>query len=113
MTHAITGPIASRRSDLHGAETQTLNATYATVKATAITKRTVGRPPPDGRGRRVSPPSRTCSGAIPCAIAEESQQPGPDTSAHDLEGGCRPNVTHSERLVRPQRDHCEPVSPSA
>ena len=30
MTHAITGPIASRSSDLHGVETQTLNATFAT-----------------------------------------------------------------------------------
>ena len=115
MTHAMTGPIASRRSDLHGAETQTLNATLTTVKATAITKRTVGRPPPNGRARRVSAPSRTCSAAIPCAITEESQATLPGhRRARPEEGGCCPE-RHLQRaaVARTPAHDCERVSQSA
>jgi hypothetical protein len=64
MTHAMTGPIASRSSDLHGAETQTLNATYAAGKATAIKNRTAGRPPT----RRPRP---SCQTAEPHALGRD------------------------------------------
>ena len=57
ITHAMTGPIASSRSERQGAENQTPNPTYAAVRQSAIANRTVGRPPTPGRRRRVKLPS--------------------------------------------------------
>ena len=57
ITHDITGPIACSSWSRHGAETQTPNATLATVNEKAMTKRTVGRGPSPGCLRLVKPPS--------------------------------------------------------
>ena len=49
ITQAMTGPIASSRSERHGADAQMPNAVQATVNVTAIVNRSVGRIPNAGR----------------------------------------------------------------
>ena len=52
ISHAETGPIASSRSERHGAENEIENASHPTVHTAATVKRRAGRGPNVGRARR-------------------------------------------------------------
>ena len=98
ITHAMTGPIASRRSERQGAENQTPNATYAAVRQTAIANRTVGRPPTPGRRRRVTPPSRARPARELLRHARKAPTTAPAAQgARELRGASRSEPVKSRR----------------
>ena len=117
ITQPMTGPIATSSSSRHGSDTQTLNATHASVSAKAIAKRTVGRRPRAGALRRVRPPNRSRGGrttgspsetAISSSIEESCGVAPPGRRRPSVWSGCKrrlPRMWRSAREQAPPPEH--------